>query len=85
MTKASTFYKRNYTNGYQQKVEYWSLQISIAAKYDNVEKLETAKKKLNYFTDKQIDYVNQKEHDILAERIGLSMSLIKSDYTLSRK
>ena len=70
MTKASTFYKRNYTNGYQQKVEYWTLQLSIAAKYDNTDAMAKAKKKLDYFTNKQIKYVDQKHHDLLAERIG---------------
>ena len=71
MTKASTFYKRNYTNGYQAKVEYWSTELAIYTKYEAQDKMLMAKKKLDYFVGKQIEYLNKKHHDILAERIGV--------------
>jgi hypothetical protein len=71
MTKASTFYKRNYTNGYQAKVEYWSTELAIYTKYEAQDKMLIAKKKLDYFVDKQIEYLNKKQHDLLAERIGV--------------
>jgi hypothetical protein len=71
MTKASTFYKRNYTNGYQAKVEYWSTELAIYTKYEAQDKMLMAKKKLDYFVDKQIEYLNKKQHDLLAERIGV--------------
>jgi hypothetical protein len=71
MTKASTFYKRNYTNGYQAKVEYWSMELAIYTKYEAQDKMLMAKKKLDYFVDKQIEYLNKKQHDLLAERIGV--------------
>jgi hypothetical protein len=47
MTKASTFYKRNYTNGYEAKVEYWSTELAIYTKYEAQDKMLMAKKKLD--------------------------------------
>ena len=67
MTKASTFYKRNYTNGYQAKVEYWSTELAIYTKYEAQDKMLMAKKKLDYFVTKQVEYLNKKHHNLLAE------------------
>ena len=78
MTKASTFYKRNYTNGYQAKVEYWSTELAIYTKYEAQDKMLMAKKKLDYFVDKQIEYLNKKHHNLLAERIGVQVKGIQS-------
>ena len=78
--------ERRDSNNYNGAISDFTAAIRIKPDYEFAYfQRALAKSKLNYFTDKQIDYVNQKEHDILAERIGLSMSLIKSDYTLSRK
>ena len=71
MTKASTFYKRNYTNGYQAKVDYWITELQVAVKYDDEFQIRKAKSKLDYFVPKQTEYLEKKHHDLLAERIGV--------------
>ena len=71
MTKASTFYKRNYTNGYQAKVDYWITELQVAVKYDDDFQIRKAKSKLDHFVPKQIEYLEKKHHDLLAERIGV--------------
>ena len=73
MTKASTFYKRSYTNGYEAKVEYWTTELAVATKYESTDKMLHAKKKLDYFTQKQIEYLNKKHHNLLAERVGVQV------------
>jgi len=71
MIKASTFYKRNYTNGYQAKVDYWIAELQVAVKYDDEFQIRKAKSKLDYFVPKQTEYLEKKHHDLLAERIGV--------------
>ena len=71
MTRASTFYKRSYTNGYQAKVDYWITELQVAVKYDEETQIRKAKSKLDYFVPKQIEYLEKKHHDLLAERIGV--------------
>jgi len=63
--------KVNYTNGYQQKVEYWITELQIAVKYDDEFQIRKAKSKLDHFIPKQTDYLNKKYYDLLAERIGV--------------
>ena len=71
MTKASTFYKRNYTNGYHEKIDYWATELMIAVKYDDGLNMQKAKKKLDHFVPKQREFILKKNQDLLGERIGL--------------
>ena len=71
MTKASLFYKRSYTNGYEQKVNYYLDRLDQEIQNENVDQIKFCKKKLDYFLDRQIEYIAKKQHDIFAERIGI--------------
>ncbi len=75
MTRASTFYKRNYTNGYQEKIDYWATELINAVKYDDSLNMQKAKKKLDHFVPKQTEYLEKKHHALLAERIGERIGL----------
>jgi hypothetical protein len=70
MTKASLFYKRSYTNGYEQKVNYYLDRLDQEIQNEDVEQIKFCKKKLDYFLDKQIEYIAKKQHDLFAERVN---------------
>jgi hypothetical protein len=46
---------REYTNGYQSKIEYWSTQLVEAVKSGQREGIERAKAKLDYFVHRQLE------------------------------
>jgi len=46
---------REYTNGYQSKIEYWSAQLVEAVKSGQREGIERAKSKLDYFVTRQLE------------------------------
>ena len=69
--KKKTYYKRNYTNGYERKVNYYLERIEDELQAEDIGALIHAKKKLDYFLGKQIDYIAKKQHDLFAERIGV--------------
>ena len=71
MTKASLFYKRSYTNGYEQKVNYYLKKLGNEFYHEDTDAILYYKKKLDYFVGKQVEYLNKKHHDLLAERIGI--------------
>jgi len=71
MVKASTFYKRNYTNGYEQKVNYYLERLDQEFQNEDVDQIKFCKKKLDYFVGKQVEYLTKKQHDLFAERIGV--------------
>jgi len=73
MTKASLFYKRSYTNGYEQKVNYYLDRLDQEIQNEDVDQIKFCKKKLDYFLGKQIDYIAKKQHDVFAERIGVAV------------
>ena len=72
MTKASTFYKRSYTNGYEQKVNYYLKKLGNEFYQEDTDAILYYKKKLDYFVGKQVEYLNKKHHDLFAERIGIA-------------
>ena len=61
MTRASTFYKRSYTNGYEQKVNYYLERLDQEFQNEDVGAILYIKKKLDYFVDKQIEYLTKKQ------------------------
>ena len=71
MTRASQFYKRSYTNGYEQKVNYYLKKLGNEFYHEDTDAILYYKKKLDYFVGKQVEYLNKKHHDLLAERIGI--------------
>ena len=71
MTRASTFYKRSYTNGYEQKVNYYLERLDQEFQNEDVDAIKFCKKKLDYFVSKQVEYLTKKNHDLFAERIGV--------------
>ena len=71
MTRASTFYKRSYTNGYQEKVQYYLNKYDLALMDEDIELMKKFKKKLDYFMERQEDYLINKYYDLLADRIGI--------------
>ena len=70
MTKASLFYKRDYTKGYQEKVQYYLNKYDLALMDEDVELMKKFKKKLNYFMERQEDYLINKYYDLLTEKLG---------------
>ena len=61
MTRASTFYKRSYTNGYEQKVNYYLKKLGNEFYQEDIGSILYAKKKLDYFVDKQLEYLAKKQ------------------------
>ena len=57
MVKASTFNKRSYTNGYEQKVNYYLERLDKEFQNEDVDAIKFCKKKLDYFVGKQIEYL----------------------------
>jgi len=78
MTRASTFYKRSYTNGYEQKVNYYLDKLDREIQNEDVDQIKFCKKKLDYFVGKQIEYISKKQHDLFAERIGIDLPSTKN-------
>ena len=70
MTKASLFYKRNYTNGYQEKVQYYLNKYDLALMDEDLELMKKFRMKLNYFMGKQEDYLRNKYYDLVKERLA---------------
>ena len=71
MTRASTFYRSRYKNGYEQKVNYYLDRLDQEIQNEDVDQIKFCKKKLDYFLGRQIEYIAKKQHDIFAERIGI--------------
>lgn len=46
---------RNYTNGYQDKIDYWKSQMTIRRDSGDVEGVVHALRKLNYFLNRQVE------------------------------
>jgi hypothetical protein len=40
---------------------------------EDVDQIKFCKKKLDYFLDKQIEYIAKKQHDLFAERVGVTV------------
>ena len=71
MTRASQFYKRSYTNGYEQKVNFYLEKLDQSVQNEDANAILYYKKKFDYFLGKQVEYINKKQHDLFAERIGI--------------
>ena len=71
MTRAKTFYKRSYTNGYQEKVQYYLTKYDTALLEEDLESMRFFKKKLSYFMAKQEEYLSNKYYNLIAERAGV--------------
>ena len=71
MKRAKTFYERSYTNGYEQKVNYYLDRLDQEIQNEDVDQIKFCKKKLDYFLGRQIEYIAKKQHDLFAERIGI--------------
>ena len=71
MVKASRFYERSYTNGYEQKVNFYLEKLDQCIQNEDTDAILYYKKKFDYFLGKQVEYINKKHHDLLAERIGI--------------
>ena len=61
MTRASTFYRSRYKNGYEQKVNYYLERLAQEFQNEDVGAILYTKKKLDYFVDKQIEYLTKKQ------------------------
>ena len=70
MTRAKTFYKRSYTNGYQEKVQYYLTKYDTALLEEDLESMRFFKKKLNYFMGRQEEYLSNKYYDLVKERLA---------------
>ena len=68
-----TYYKRSYTNGYEQKVNYYLKKLGNEFYQEDIGSILYAKKKLDYFVAKQVEYLNKKHHNLLAERVGVQV------------
>lgn len=47
---------RNYVNGYEEKIGYWTYKLNQALEHGNVEKLNYANKRLVYFLQRQEEW-----------------------------
>ena len=56
-----TYYKRSYTNGYEQKVNYYLKKLGNEFYQEDIGSILYAKKKLDYFVDKQLEYLAKKQ------------------------
>ena len=45
--------KKEYSNGYWGKIEYWTYQLTEAVSNNNLTRVDAANRKLNYFIEKQ--------------------------------
>ena len=70
MTKASLFYRRDYTNGYQEKVQYYLNKYDLALMDEDIELMKKFRMKLNYFMGRQEDYLRNKYYDLVKERLA---------------
>ena len=70
MTKASLFYRRDYTNGYQEKVQYYLNKYDLALMDEDIELMKKFRMKLNYFMGRQEDYLRNKYYDLVKEKIA---------------
>ena len=52
--------RRTYTNGYQEKINYWTTQLNGAIAHNDVDAITNAIKSLNYFADRHIRHLNAK-------------------------
>ena len=56
-----TYYKSSYKNGYEQKVNYYLERLDQEFQNEDVGAILYTKKKLDYFVDKQIEYLAKKQ------------------------
>ena len=56
-----TYYKRSYKNGYEQKVNYYLKKLDDEFQNEDIGAILYTKKKLDYFVDKQIEYLTKKQ------------------------
>ena len=56
-----TYYKRSYKNGYEQKVNYYLKKLGNEFYQEDIGSILYAKKKLDYFVDKQLEYLAKKQ------------------------
>ncbi len=47
--------KKSYENGYWSKITYWTCKLNEATHFNNLEDTQVAIKKLEYFTQKQVE------------------------------
>ena len=70
MTRANTFYNRSYTNGYQEKVQYYLNKYDLALMDEDIELMKKFRMKLNYFMGKQEDYLRNKYYELVKEKLA---------------
>ena len=51
---------RNYTNGYAEKIKYWTTRYNEAFSAGNVENIKFALARINYFTEKHCELLEEK-------------------------
>ena len=56
-----TYYKRSYKNGYEQKINYYLKKLGNEFYCEDIGAILYTKKKLDYFVDKQIEYLTKKQ------------------------
>ena len=56
-----TYYKRSYKNGYEQKINYYLKKLGNEFYQEDIGSILYAKKKLDYFVDKQLEYLAKKQ------------------------
>lgn len=71
MVKAKEFYKRDYTDGYRRKCEFYLEAIQDALETENVPKIEYSVAKLDYFIRRQKEYLDKKQDNLFCERLGI--------------
>ena len=47
--------KREYSNGYWAKIEYWTAELKKAVESNNLSGVDSCQRKLDYFLQKQWD------------------------------
>lgn len=57
--------RRQYVNGYEEKIGYWTYKLNQAIEHGDVEKLNYANKRLVYFLQRQEEW--RKENGKVAE------------------
>jgi hypothetical protein len=71
MGRAKEYYKRNYSNGYQEKIEGYLDMLKMAIQDESLEHIKYYKDKVDYFIGRQEAYIEKKQDDLFCERFGI--------------
>ena len=66
--------KRNYKNGYQEKIQYWTEQLNKAIANNEVHQINKAMEKLQYFTQRHTEKFSNPIFEELEYQAGATAS-----------